>query len=105
MNLSFNHWNNQITTAYVEGIPYFPTKKEALQIFKNLRNNLSSLSTLREYKPKVAVVYYAVKGCKAGYKLLLSDLEIDTNQPFPDEPKGRFSGKRKAFKISEKELN
>lgn len=105
MNLSFNYWKDQITDAYVEGIPYFPTKKEALQIFKNLRNNLSSLSTLRDYKPKVAVIYYSVRGYKGGYKLVLSDLEIDTNRPFPDEPKGRFSGKRKAFKISEKELN
>ncbi len=105
MNLSFNYWNDQITNAYVEGIPYFPTKKEALQIFKNLRNKLSSLSTLREYQPKIAVVYYSVYGHRAGYKLFLSELEIDTNRPFPDEPRGRFTGKRKVFKISSKELN
>ncbi len=105
MNLSFNYWNDQITNAYVEEIPYFPTKKEALQIFKNLRNNLSSLSTLREYKPKIAVIYYSVWGYKANYKMVLSELELDTNRPFPDEPRGKFTGKRKVFKISEKELN
>lgn len=105
MNLSFNYWKEEITNAYVEGIPFFPTKKEALQIFKNLRNNLSTLSALREYKPKIAVVYYSVNGFNGAYKLFLSETEIDPNRPFPDEPRGKYTGKRKVFKITEKELN
>ena len=103
-HLNFEYHKESITQAIVEHLPVFPTKKEALSIFKSLQNNLSNLSLLKQFKPRYAVIYYSVRGYKASYKMVLSEVDMDFNRPFPDEPRGKFTGKRKTFKISDKEL-
>ncbi len=103
MNLSFNFHKDHITSANIANIPFMPSKAEALRIYKNQLNKRSSLSTLRDFKPTIAVLYVSNWG--HGYKLFLSEIkDIDLNKPFPDEPKGKFSTKRKTFLITEKDL-
>lgn len=98
MYLSFNYWNAQITSVYVANIPFCPTKKEAMNMYKKMLLQKSSLSALQTFKPKIAVLYRSFNG----YKFLLSEYEINNAHKFPDQPNGTKSS---YFKIKTKDLN